>query len=82
MPKGPPVGYEDLQRMGMLVEYQYQPEFLCIFVSHQWYGSSHPDRFGEQLQVFQQALKNIISGEVEVENDGQTQFLGIFFETW
>lgn len=80
MPKGPPVGYEDLQRMGMLVEYQYQPEFLCIFVSHQWYGSSHPDRFGEQLQVFQQALKNIISGEVEVENDGQTQFLGIFLK--
>ncbi|CAK8985614.1 unnamed protein product [Durusdinium trenchii] len=65
--------HQELQKRGLLVEYQLN--FLVIFVSHQWVGRAHPDRFGEQLSVLQGALKNIINGEVQVENDLMSQMM-------
>ncbi|CAE7472666.1 unnamed protein product [Symbiodinium necroappetens] len=37
-----------------------------MFVSHQWLSPQHPDPQGEQLQVLQKALTNLISGKTSV----------------
>ncbi|CAE8692616.1 unnamed protein product [Polarella glacialis] len=38
----------------------------AIFVSHQWVGSTAPDPDFSQLQVLQEALRNLMSGKVSI----------------
>jgi len=38
----------------------------AFFVSHQWLGSLHPDPHHQQLQVLQEALRNLLSGTIKV----------------
>ncbi|CAE8744064.1 unnamed protein product, partial [Polarella glacialis] len=38
----------------------------AIFVSHQWVGSTAPDPDFSQLQVLQEALRNLMSGKVRI----------------
>ncbi|CAE8595481.1 unnamed protein product [Polarella glacialis] len=38
----------------------------AIFVSHQWLGSTSPDPDFSQLQVLQEALRNVMSGKVQI----------------
>ena len=40
----------------------------AMFVSHQWVTSQHPDPNFEQLQVLQEALKNMLSGAGKLAN--------------
>ena len=35
----------------------------AMFISHQWLTAEHPDPGGQQFQVLQQALRNLISGQ-------------------
>eukprot|EP00434_Breviolum_minutum_P018830 symbB.v1.2.016609.t1/scaffold1266.1/size127780/4 len=48
----------------------------CIFVSHQWISSSHPDPTGQQLGVLQKCLRKLCDGSIDVVNDPSSQFLG------
>ncbi|CAE7213628.1 ANKRD50, partial [Symbiodinium natans] len=68
---GPPPSHQKLMEQGRLVECKL--DFLVIFVSHQWLGLRHPDSAGEQLRVLQDALRNITSGNLQVENDVMSQ---------
>ncbi|CAJ1375322.1 unnamed protein product [Effrenium voratum] len=53
--------HEELAEKGLLV--RLQEGMFCIFVSHQWLGTFHPDPTGEQLRVLQDALRNLMRGE-------------------
>ena len=74
--EGSPMMHQDLMKKGLLV--QRQENFVVIFVSHQWLGRYHPDRFGEQLKVLQSALRNILTGKMKIENDLMSQMVGDF----
>ena len=52
--------HEDALERGCLVEF-CQDLGSSIFISHQWLSCSHPDPHGEQLQVMQKALRNIMT---------------------
>ncbi|CAE8583065.1 unnamed protein product [Polarella glacialis] len=41
----------------------------AIFVSHQWVGSTSPDPDFSQLQVLQEALRNVMSGKVFISDN-------------
>ncbi|CAJ1375319.1 unnamed protein product [Effrenium voratum] len=53
--------HEELAEKGLLV--RLQEGIFCIFVSHQWLGTFHPDPTGEQLRVLQDTLRNLMRGE-------------------
>lgn len=57
--------YEEMRAMGSLTEFS---ESLghAIFVSHQWAGHHHPDPKHQQLRIFQEAMKNLLSGVSKV----------------
>ncbi|CAE7555450.1 unnamed protein product [Symbiodinium microadriaticum] len=38
----------------------------AIFVSHQWAGHHHPDPKHQQIRIFQEAMKNLLSGSSRV----------------
>ncbi|CAJ1337567.1 unnamed protein product [Effrenium voratum] len=63
--------HEELRAKGLLLE--RKEGFLCIFVSHQWLGTSHPDPQGEQLPVLQQALRKLLAG-ASIKEDLYAQF--------
>ena len=67
--------HQTLAREGLL--WQCEGSLLqawVIFVSHQWMGLGHPDPFREQLQVLQEALRNLISEQLQIEQDAAVQF--------
>lgn len=66
--------HEELQEKGLLVE--RSPDHFCVFVSHQWLGSSHPDPDFLQLPLLQKALRKLIAGETVATSDLASQFLG------
>ena len=66
--------HEELIRAGLLVKQNHS--HFCIFVSHQWLGSEHPDPCLQQLPVLQEALRNIISGRCMAQSDLASQFFG------
>jgi len=68
--------HEELLEKGML--HQQTPSRYCIFVSHQWLSSAHPDPEGKQLAVLQNCLRGICDGSVEVMNDAASQLYGEF----
>jgi len=70
---GTPPHHEELQKQGLLVE--RTDGFFVIFVSHQWVGRTHPDRFGEQLRVLQTSLRGIMDGSLQVQNDVMSQMM-------
>lgn len=71
---GPPPGHQQLLAEGILKK--WRPGWTSIMVSHQWLGIQHPDIRGEHLSILQGALKNIISGKVQVCSDIAFQFMG------
>jgi len=52
--------HQELLRDGKII--RRTSGMIIIFVSHQWLGFTHPDRNMKQFRVFQQALRNLISG--------------------
>ena len=52
--------HEEALKIGCLVEFSKELG-SSIFISHQWLRCSHPDPHGEQLQVMQKALRNIMT---------------------
>ncbi|CAE8684817.1 unnamed protein product [Polarella glacialis] len=57
--------HEELKAQGILVLYTEQLG-PALFISHQWCRSHHPDPDFEQMKVLQEALRNILSGEVNL----------------
>ncbi|CAJ1359208.1 unnamed protein product [Effrenium voratum] len=66
--------HEELMKAGLLVK--RQETHFCIFVSHQWLGTTHPDPHLRQLPVLQAALKNILTGRCTAQSDLASQFFG------
>jgi len=66
--------HEELMKAGLLVKRSHN--HFCIFVSHQWLGSGHPDPCLQQLPVLQEVLGNIISGRCTAQSDLASQFFG------
>ncbi|CAE8622636.1 unnamed protein product [Polarella glacialis] len=50
---------------GLLVAYTKQLG-PALFISHQWCRPHHPDPDFEQMSVLQEALRNVLSGEVRI----------------
>jgi len=65
--QGTPRNHQQLLSEGRLRH--WQPGSCCIFVSHQWLATDHPDPCGHQLHILQEALRNLITGVATVEND-------------
>ena len=53
--------HEELADAGVLTEFD-ESLGKAMFVSHQWLSDTHPDPDFQQLQVLQDALKNIVAG--------------------
>ncbi|CAE7266858.1 unnamed protein product [Symbiodinium necroappetens] len=69
--QGPLRPHQTLMDEGLLVcwdDAKARNHFV-IFVSHQWLGLRHPDPNGVQLKVLQDALKNVITGQIKVQTD-------------
>lgn len=66
--------HEELMRAGLLVKKTHN--HFCIFVSHQWLGSRHPDPKLQQLPILQKALCNLLSGRCTPQSDLASQFFG------
>jgi len=55
--------HQELKEEGLLV--QFDPaKGKAMFVSHQWTTEDHPDPLGKQLEVFQGAMSNLLSGRI------------------
>ncbi|CAE8695227.1 unnamed protein product [Polarella glacialis] len=57
--------HEELMAQGLLVSYTKQLG-PALFISHQWCRPHHPDPDFEQMTVLQEALRNVLSGEVKI----------------
>eukprot|EP00438_Fugacium_kawagutii_P024610 Skav227269 [mRNA] locus=scaffold3803:33616:34630:- [translate_table: standard] len=66
------VPLEALLRDGVLVRFN-ETLGKAMFVSHQWLSNTHPDPQGKQLKVFQQAMRNLLSGSIQVSPDFATE---------
>ncbi|CAJ1383331.1 unnamed protein product [Effrenium voratum] len=55
--------HERLKEKGLLVEFK-ESLGKAVFVSHQWAEKHHPDPTFAQFSVFQDAMKNILSGRL------------------
>ncbi|CAK9018298.1 Homeobox protein Wariai (Homeobox protein 1) (DdHbx-1) [Durusdinium trenchii] len=66
--------HEELAEMGLL--HRRVVSHYCIFVSHQWLSTMHPDPEGDQLRVLQRSLVEICEGRITVTNDAASQFFG------
>eukprot|EP00438_Fugacium_kawagutii_P005921 Skav229271 [mRNA] locus=scaffold952:195753:197462:- [translate_table: standard] len=68
--------HQVLKAKGLLAE--WKQEMFTIFVSHKWLGRQHPDPRGDQLQVLQSILRNVIARKISIQNDFISQFFGGF----
>eukprot|EP00435_Cladocopium_sp_Y103_P024830 s3914_g6.t1 len=68
--------HEELLEKGLL--HQQTPSCYCIFVSHQWLSTAHPDPEGKQLKVLQNCLQGICERRLDVMNDAASQLHGEF----
>ncbi|CAE8597103.1 unnamed protein product [Polarella glacialis] len=59
------LSHEELKAQGLLVSYTEQLG-PALFISHQWCRPHHPDPCFEQTKVLQEALRNVLSGEVKI----------------
>ena len=66
--------HEELLERGLLRRRELTD--YCIFVSHQWISTTHPDPAGHQLRVLQQCLVHICDHQLSITNDAASQFLG------
>ncbi|CAK9022058.1 unnamed protein product [Durusdinium trenchii] len=66
--------HEHVRKQGLL--HRRKRSFYCIFISHQWVSSEHPDPEGKQLAVLQECLTKICDGSIEVMNDAASQLFG------
>ena len=66
--------HEELADAGVLTEFQ-ESLGKAMFVSHQWLSDKHPDPDFQQLQVLQDALKNLAAGTSEISLPVVTEFL-------
>ncbi|CAE7612727.1 ANKRD44 [Symbiodinium microadriaticum] len=57
--------HEEMLQVGALVEFSTDLG-RAMFVSHEWLSNRHPDPNAEQLQILQQALRNIASGSSNI----------------
>jgi len=57
--------HEELMDQGILCVFM-ESMGRAVFVSHQWISSEHPDPNFEQLEVLQNAMKNLLSGACRV----------------
>jgi len=57
----------DLIEQGKLHEYD-ESMGPALLASHQWLSQKHPDPDFKQVKILQEAVRNIISGEIHVEN--------------
>ena len=55
----------EMLQVGALVEFSTDLG-RAMFVSHEWLSNRHPDPNAEQLQILQQALRNIASGSSNI----------------
>ena len=58
------VPHQNLKTDGKLFE--YTPGRPCFFLSHQWLSFKHPDPLQEQVKTFQELLRNLAKGNMEV----------------
>jgi hypothetical protein len=58
------VPHQTLKADGKLFE--YEPGRPCFFLSHQWLSFKHPDPLMEQVKTFQELLRNLATGNMEV----------------
>jgi len=58
------VPHQNLKADGKLFE--YEPGRPCFFLSHQWLSFKHPDPLMEQVKTFQELLRNLATGNMEV----------------
>jgi len=65
--------HQVLKSQRLLVK--WSPKMFAIFVSHQWLGFKHPDPNGEQLQVLQGILSNLIARKLKLGEDCTSQFM-------
>ncbi|CAE8703195.1 unnamed protein product [Polarella glacialis] len=66
--------HEELKSQGLLFSYTKQLG-PALFISHQWCRPHHPDPDFEQMKVLQEALRNLLSGEVKVNSSIIASFL-------
>ncbi|CAJ1386850.1 unnamed protein product [Effrenium voratum] len=67
--------HERLKEKGLLVEFK-ESLGKAVFVSHQWAEKDHPDPTSAQFRVFQDAMKNILSGRLDrIELDNFTEIV-------
>ena len=72
--KGKPQPHQELKQRGLLWLREHTSlKSWVMFVSHQWLGRSHPDPNGEQLQVLQDVLRQLIVRRIKIEYDLTTQ---------
>ncbi|CAE7365507.1 Kidins220 [Symbiodinium natans] len=57
--------HEELLDAGVLIKYRSSLG-RAMFISHQWLSDDHPDPDGEQLEVLQAAIGNILTGKSSV----------------
>eukprot|EP00397_Hematodinium_sp_SG-2012_P012325 GEMP01012493.1.p1 GENE.GEMP01012493.1~~GEMP01012493.1.p1 ORF type:complete len:670 (+),score=130.74 GEMP01012493.1:646-2655(+) len=60
--------HQVLKRKGLLSKYSKDHPEPVIFISHQWLAATHPDPQFEQFRVFQQAMRNLMSGSVDTRS--------------
>lgn len=70
----PMPSHERCLEAGLL--HRWEKTFFCIFVSHQWLGTRHPDPKGKQFQILQNALRKILDGTSTVSRDIASEFYG------
>ncbi|OLP93439.1 hypothetical protein AK812_SmicGene24659 [Symbiodinium microadriaticum] len=64
--------HEELLAEGHLTAYQ-ENLGRAMFVSHEWMSADHPDPKGEQLNVLQDALRNLLSGSSRIRTSAVTE---------
>jgi hypothetical protein len=58
--------HQQLKREGKLIEWTPELDRPVFFLSHQWLSFKHPDPLMEQVKTFQNLLKNLASGSMDV----------------
>lgn len=64
--------HEELKEEGLLVNFD-PGKGKAMFVSHQWTTEDHPDPLGKQLEVFQGAMSNLLSGRIVAQKSIWTE---------
>jgi hypothetical protein len=58
--------HQRLKRDGKLLEYSPELKRPVFFLSHQWLSFKHPDPLMEQVKTFQELLRNLGTGTMDV----------------